>query len=252
MLHFGKKPINLFLGHWYKGNTVLACIWFRGLDRDYWIKNYVPLNFHQARFYSGTILPIQEAFLAIAHVTCSTLHLSCGKKVLLGRQHQYMCFSFSSCGKAVGGRLVAIESTKHSASPSTKSSDYHFSVILRSQASLITPSHPTISFSILALLFERPRGKEMNLHNFADWTGSVTKVYILVPEQSSRYVGAHAKWTLTQLSGPLFHPHKSPFQGTVDLLSVGTSLSSPFMDLGQIQNDRSWFYKSPKRCHQFV
>lgn len=156
-----------------------------------------------------------------------------------------MCFSFSSCGKAVGGRLVAIKSTKHSVSPLTKSSDYHFSVILRSQASLITPSHPTVSFSILAL-FERPRGKEMNLHNFADGKGSVTKVYILVPEQSSWYVGAHAKWTPTQLSGPLFHPHKSPFQGNVDLLSVGTSLSSPFMDLGQIQNDRSWFYNHLK------
>lgn len=44
------------------------------------MKNYVPVNCRQARFYSSTILSRDEAFLNVAHLTCSTFCLSYREK----------------------------------------------------------------------------------------------------------------------------------------------------------------------------
>lgn len=114
-------------------------------------KKYVPLNLHSARFYSSAILSIVEGFLNVAHIMCSTFFLPYRKKCFQPGSNRICVFSFSSCDEVVGSHLVVIKSTKRSASPLTKSSDYHSSVILRSQCSLITLSHPTISFFIPAL-----------------------------------------------------------------------------------------------------
>lgn len=178
----------------------------------------------------------------------------------LGPGSNRTCVSgFSSCDEVVGSHLVVIKSIERSVSLSTKSSDYHFSVILRNQSSLITPlsTHPPIfhqvcvahwvaagerterqhnmadsltSFHNLILAFDLNSReiKELNLSIFGDRVFNV-KIIHFCPWNVLPVCGLSLKMDSDPLIWNSILFILNPFQGNTGLPSVRTSLS--FMDL---------------------